>query len=695
VTQQTLAPSPSTPAAAPRGFRPDVEGLRAIAVGTVLWYHAGLPVLNGGFAGVDIFFVISGFLITGQLVREVERDGRISLPRFYARRAKRLFPAAAVALIASAILTRLTLSRTDWETFGGDIVAAAAYFVNWRFASRAVDYLAEDVSPSPVQHFWSLAVEEQYYIVWPLLLLLLAIVIRRRGWPTRPTMGIGLALIVIPSLIWSVYLTQTNPARAYFVTTTRLWELGIGALVAIGAATWGRIPPRWAALLAWAGLALLSIGVLVQTTATPWPGSAALVPVLGAAAVIAGGFNAGPAGPVRLLGLRPMVWIGGLSYSLYLWHWPLVVAATGRWGELNNWQGAAVVTASVIPAWLTHHFVENPLRHNKAVSASTRVALSLGLVCSLLGVAAGGWLAHAGTSSGFASAKPGSSVGAEALGNGADPATALKIDMHPTSMTPDPLKATADVPKLYADGCQVAQPSVEVLSCDYGDTKSKKIIALVGDSKMVQWLPAVDAMAKDNGWRIRTYAKSSCPWNPNPIRHKNAAYTACVTWGQKVLTLLTGKQKPMLVLTSGIRSAAYDVKTGEEEQSLMVDGYVDYWSALAKAKVPVVAIADTPQPGKIVYECVLNHHDDLMTACKGDWNRGTGTAALEAAVKQVPTARFVDLNPWICPAEQCWPVIGGVLVYRQGSHITATYAASLAPEFARQVVPLVKELTRG
>ena len=689
MTQQTLAPSPSTPAAAPRGFRPDVEGLRAIAVGTVLWYHAGLPVLNGGFAGVDIFFVISGFLITGQLVREVERDGRISLPRFYARRAKRLFPAAAVALIASAILTRLTLSRTDWETFGGDIVAAAAYFVNWRFASRAVDYLAEDVSPSPVQHFWSLAVEEQYYIVWPLLLLLLAIVIRRRGWPTRPTMGIGLALIVIPSLIWSVYLTQTNPARAYFVTTTRLWELGIGALVAIGAATWGRIPPRWAALLAWAGLALLSIGVLVQTTATPWPGSAALVPVLGAAAVIAGGFNAGPAGPVRLLGLRPMVWIGGLSYSLYLWHWPLVVAATGRWGELNNWQGAAVVTASVIPAWLTHHFVENPLRHNKAVSASTRVALSLGLVCSLLGVAAGGWLAHAGTSSGFASAKPGSSVGAEALGNGADPATALKIDMHPTSMTPDPLKATADVPKLYADGCQVAQPSVEVLSCDYGDTKSKKIIALVGDSR---WFsvrrPSRHGQETAGGFAPR---QASCPGTPTRSATRMRP-TPPASPGVSCPHLLTGKQTAVL---TGIRSAAYDVKTGEEEQSLMVDGYVDYWSALAKAKVPVVAIADTPQPGKIVYECVLNHHDDLMTACKGDWNRGTGTAALEAAVKQVPTARFVDLNPWICPAEQCWPVIGGVLVYRQGSHITATYAASLAPEFARQVVPLVKELTRG
>ncbi len=696
MTQQTLANSDTS--AAPRpggGFRPDVEGLRAIAVGTVLWFHAGLPIPSGGFAGVDIFFVISGFLITGQLVREVERTNRISLPRFYARRAKRLFPAAATALVATAILTRLTLSRIDWQTFGGDIMAAAAYFVNWRFASRAVDYLAEDVAPSPVQHFWSLAVEEQYYIVWPLLLLILALIIRRRRLPVRPTMAAGLALIVLPSLAWSIHLTQTNPARAYFVTTTRLWELGVGALVAVGPTLWSRMPRLAAAGIAWAGLALLSVGLLVQTTSTPWPGSAALVPVLGSAAVILGGFAAGDAGPVRLLGIRPMVWIGGLSYSLYLWHWPLVVAATAVWGKLGHWQGAAVVTTSVIPAYLTHRFIENPLRYNKAVSARARVALALGAACSLIGVGAGAWLHHEGGTSGFARASTGNAVGAGSLGTGTTPTASPSIDMHPKAMTPDPLKAPLDVPQLYADGCQVAQPSTTVISCSYGDKTSHTVIAMVGDSKMAQWLPAVDAMGKANGWRIRTYTKSSCPWNPNPIKHENKPYTACVTWGKDVLRRLTGPEKPMAVLTSGIRSAAYDTATGTEQESLMVSGYVDYWSALGKAGVPVIAIADTPQPGKIVYQCVLDHPSDLMTACKGDWNDGTGTAALKAAAAQVTTSRFVDFNDWICPGHQCWPVIGEVLVYRQGSHITATYAASLAPEFARRVVPLVTELTRG
>jgi peptidoglycan/LPS O-acetylase OafA/YrhL len=244
------------------GFRPDVEGLRAIAVGTVLWFHAGLGGLSGGFAGVDIFFVISGFLITGQLVREVERTGRIALPRFYARRAKRLFPAAATVLVTTAVLTLLFLPKVAWREFGGDIAAAAAYVVNWRLAARSVDYLAEDSTASPVQHFWSLAVEEQYYIIWPVLLLALAGLIRARRWPVRTVMAAGLSAIVIPSLAWSIYLTQADPARAYFVTTTRLWELGIGALVAVGATLWTRLAPPLGAAIAWGGLVLIGGGTL-------------------------------------------------------------------------------------------------------------------------------------------------------------------------------------------------------------------------------------------------------------------------------------------------------------------------------------------------------------------------------------------------------------------------------------------------
>ena len=322
------------------GFRPDVEGLRAVAVGLVVLYHAGLSRLSGGFVGVDVFFVISGFLITSLLIRELERTGRISLSRFYARRAKRLLPAAATVLLVTTALTALVLPEIRWRDTGGDIVSAALYVVNWRLAGRSVDYLAEGTAPSPVQHFWSLAVEEQYYLVWPLLLILVTWWARRRGRSMGASLSIGLALVAIPSLLWSVYQTSYQPASAFFLTTTRMWELAIGGGVAIAATRLARMPRPAALLLGWIGLAAVAVAGVIFSTSTPWPGYAAALPTLGAAAVIAAGFAAGGAGPVMLLGTRPFLWVGALSYSLYLWHWPLLVAATAHWGDLSLKRGA-------------------------------------------------------------------------------------------------------------------------------------------------------------------------------------------------------------------------------------------------------------------------------------------------------------------------------------------------------------------
>lgn len=582
------------------GFRADVEGLRAIAVLTVMWFHAGLGGLTGGFAGVDIFFVISGFLITGQLVREVEASGRISLPRFYARRAKRLFPAAATVLVATAVLTWLALPRVTWRDTGGDLVAAAAYVVNWRLAARSVDYLATDTAHSPVQHFWSLAVEEQYYLLWPVLLTLVAVLIRRWRLPVRPMMAVGLAAITIPSLAWSIHLTSSDPARAYFVTTTRLWELGIGALVAVGAPVCRALPPR-------------------------------------------------------------------------------------------------VGAASVVPAWLTQRLIENPLRFHPAVVARTRTALLLGLVCSLLGVGTGAVLQRAGGHSGFASIDlssiPAGQAGAGVLGTGAMPRT-VEIDQHPVGVTPDPLRAPDDAPRLYADDCQVELAPVEVKVCRYGSRGSRKVLALVGDSKAAQWFPAIERFADTYGWEVRTYLKSSCPWSPALIYggvDADHRYVACQEWGRAVLARLSGPERPTVVVTSGIRRVAY-APDGTEQLSVMVDGYVDYWQRLGRLGVPVVAVMDTPQPGLTAYVCMTDHPGDFMTRCRGAWNTGSGGLALVEAVKRVPTARLIDMNPWVCPQQECWPVIGHVLVWRQSAHLTATYVETLAPVFHARLTAALREL---
>ncbi|MDT0203990.1 acyltransferase, partial [Nocardioides sp. AE5] len=333
--------------------------------------------------------MISGFLITGLLIREVEQEGRVSLARFYARRAKRLLPATAVVLVATALLTWWSVTRVEWRTFGWDIIASAGYVVNWRLADRSVDYLAEDVGVSPVQHFWSLAVEEQFYIVWPLLLVVLAVLLRKTRLPARPVMAAGIVAVIVPSFVWSVHYTASNPAQAFFVTPTRLWELGVGALVAIGVGVWAKLPRAAAIVLGWAGLVLVVYAGFTVTAATAWPGHMALLPVVGTAAMIIAGSASGPAGPAGVLSWAPAVWVGGLSYSLYLWHWPLLVAATAQWGELGAKKGLLVVAFSFIPAWLCNRFIENPIRFHKAFSRSNPLTLSMGANFTAIGAAAG------------------------------------------------------------------------------------------------------------------------------------------------------------------------------------------------------------------------------------------------------------------------------------------------------------------
>ncbi|TDC48452.1 acyltransferase, partial [Jiangella ureilytica] len=298
-------------------FRPDVEGLRAVAVLLVLAYHAGVPLASGGFVGVDVFFVISGFLITGLILREIDTTGRLRLGRFYARRIRRLLPATAVVLAATAALALLLLPPLRWPAIAGDIAASATYVVNWRLASESVDYLAAEDAPSPVQHFWSLAVEEQFYLLWPVLIIgLLWWHRRRRGRPSlRRTLLAGLAIVAVPSFVWSLHLTASSPGAAYFVSTTRAWELAAGAALAIGARRLERLGSlEWAGwmagALAWAGLAAIGWAALTYDATTAFPGIAALAPVLGTTAVVAAGVVSRRTSAGRLLGTAPMRWVG-------------------------------------------------------------------------------------------------------------------------------------------------------------------------------------------------------------------------------------------------------------------------------------------------------------------------------------------------------------------------------------------------
>lgn len=699
-----MAQTAMRPEARPRaGFRGDVEGLRAVAVLLVLAGHASQNLVPGGFVGVDVFFVISGFLITGLLVTELNRTGGVSLAGFYARRAKRLLPAAGVVLVAALLLTFAFLPRTRWSDTGWDVVFSGLYGMNWRLAEQSVDYLAANRAPSMVQHFWSLAVEEQFYLVWPLLLVGVAWLGRRRG-NRAGFLLVALALVAVPSFAWSVLLTANDPARAYFVTTTRMWELALGGFVALLASQLHRLPRLAAAGLAWSGLAAIVATALVLGGESAFPGYAALGPTLGTAAVIAGGVAAGRFGPGVLLGMRPARAVGAVSYSLYLWHWPLLVVAEARLGELTAVTGLAVVALSAVPAVLTYRYVENPIRMSTTLTWQPARSLQLGALCTGVSVLAGlvfqltVWpppqrpvppaLAAPTVGATGAAGSPASPtvLGAAALGDSPNRSKAGEPVDQVGSFVPDPLVARQDGPDAWQDGCHVDQRSSEVKSCLYGDRDSSFTIALAGDSHAAQWLPALQQVAGTKKWRLKTYTKSSCPFINGVVALDNRPYPSCTEWNDKVRAALTGGERPdLLVVSTSFYLMVQDGRpVSGQAQAAFADALRRTWTDMTAAGVRVVVLRDTPYHDTDIAECV-SAHPRKLTRCASPRDKvlaGGGGPAHEAAARHNDKVHLVDLNDAICPRDRCAPVIGGVLVYRDNNHLTATYAATLAPRLA-------------
>ncbi|MFM8528975.1 MAG: acyltransferase family protein, partial [Ilumatobacteraceae bacterium] len=374
-------------------FRRDIEGLRAIAVGMVLLHHAHFLGLDGGFIGVDVFFVVSGFLITGLLLREHADNGRISIPAFYARRARRILPASAVVIVTTALASWYWLDPLRVREVGSDVVGSGGFFANIVFAARATDYLQAESAPSPLQHFWSLSVEEQFYIAWPALLLVLLMASRGRRLPA----AIAIGLISAESLVLCVLQTESSQPWAFFGLHTRAWELGVGALVALGWSRIERAPMALRAALGWAGLITVVAAAFLLSTKVFFPGWLALLPVLGTAAVITAGDDH-PRGPTVVLRNRARQWVGSRSYSLYLWHWPALIIAEGRaGGALSSGERIGALLIACGAAELSYRLVENPIRHARLFTERTRPALGLGAVLVAASILTGVLLRADGT----------------------------------------------------------------------------------------------------------------------------------------------------------------------------------------------------------------------------------------------------------------------------------------------------------
>ena len=659
-------------------FRPDVEGLRAVAIAAVLLCHAGLPFAAGGYVGVDVFFVISGFLITRLLLGELERTGSVSLLRFYARRAKRLLPLLLVVLCVVVVISRLLLSPVQGAEVSGDVVSSAFYVVNWRFAGQSVDYFAQGLEPSPVQHLWSLAIEEQFYIVWPSLMLLLALPWALRGFSPRSVLWVAVTVILGVSLAFGAHLTVDQPSAAYFSTFGRAWELALGASLALLGAF--SLPPRLAAPLGWAGLAAIAYAVFAFDSGTAFPGLAALVPTLGTAALILAGFSASRSAmgsPSRLLSLSPVRYVGRISYSWYLWHWPALIFAAALWGPLGIAGSLAVLAASWVPTALSHRWIEEPIRRSDSLFGTPGRAVALGLGCTTAVAAAG--LLLATTQPDFRTAPASEVAGAAALAS--QPMPQKRAD----AVRPNPLQARDDRSRMYDDGCLVGLTGTKSNKCTYGDRDAKQTVVLFGDSHAMQYFPAVQQLAEKHRWRLIALAKAECP--PAAVKVPNMTtggeYPECEVWRERALKRIGSMEGKVTVLISSAGDYTPldgdgEALSGEEGTNALEDGYTATLERVGRAGRQVGVIKDLPAAPEDVPSCVSKRLQSL-DSCAFRRDRSKAREFDTRAAKRAPGARLVDVTEAICPRDLCRAVIGNALVYRDRSHLTATFARTLSP----------------
>lgn len=699
-------PTPTVPAAT-RGIRLDIEGLRAVAVLAVLVYHVRSEWLPGGFAGVDIFFVISGFLITSHLLREAEAHGTISLRTFYARRIMRLIPAATVVLVATVVGVFLFAPRLLWSQIGIDVMGAATYSLNWILASRSVDYLAEGAAASPVQHFWSLAVEEQFYLIWPILIVLAIIFSKHLARQKQIAASMLAGAVLVLSLAFAIQQSIVADVSAYFATTTRLWELAAGALVALNiSAIRKMLPSIVRSTLVLLGIAMVAWSLFFVDNSF-WPSALTIIPVSGICLVILAGGNSRPSFAERALSIRPLVWVGGISYAVYLWHWPLIVVAEYRWPTLPAAVLISIPVLSVGLAWATSRIVETPLRYSAWFKSQTRRSFAFGFGAMLLSAVLGLSLLLAGP--GDALRPPAGAVasGAAAISTPIDTGaeTSAQWLQDVTWAVPSPVDAADDVPVIYADGCQQDTVASDPVSCTYGNVESDSVMVVVGDSKAAQWMPALTQIAAQADMRLVTFFKSSCAFADAAVERNGDPYPSCSEWNKRVLERISDL-RPQLLVTSQVKGLAFNPSTAGQDDSTrlraMRDGLMRTWTTVRALGTTVVAIGDTPQVGSNIYECVAENIEDL-DACSYDRREAEAKSALptqEAAVNALggrvitsgtsdgadaskaadPSIVLIDLNDVVCPSdERCPSIVGNTLIYRSGSHITATYVSTVTP----------------
>ena len=665
--------------------RADIQALRAIAVGAVMVFHLWPNRLTGGYVGVDVFFVISGFLITSHLLGEIDATGRLRPTRFWARRAKRLVPASTTVLLLTAVGVVIWVPKALWRQFLTEIIASTVQAQNWLLAHDSVDYLAANNSPSPTQHFWTLSAEEQFYVALPLLLLVAIVLARVLRVGHRRVILTVLLLTVACSLGYSIWLTATTPGVAYFSTFTRAWEFGAGALLAYSGSS--RRPHR---AVTWLGVAAIVTACVLYDSKTSFPGFAAALPVLGTVVVI---WSARGSTFNRFGELAPVALLGRVSYAAYLWHWPLIVLlpyVTHR--SLGTVDKIEIMAATVVLAYLSTTVIEDPIRfrprllgQRRPLTVAAWSAAAMAVVIGFSAAEAHGLEVHekqlAKVARKVVAEKP-SCLGAQAM----DPALApCNNPALAGVLVPDPAQAKSDQ-KYRPDCLGMKSPGVPRI-CQVGPTKGygKRIFA-AGDSHNNVLLGVYSTIAEHNKWRIDVASHNGCYLTTaRNVPSSDGSESECNSWRAGVMTLILKGGYDAVIVT---HAQPVIPGRGETADQAIVRGLVRAWRNLPD--VPIVAIRDNPWTRPDVLDCVSQHLTTAAHACSV--SRAKGLAMFDGQAEasfQVSRAHLVDVTSLYCTATACPPVIGHVLVYKDRTHLTATFAATLSPYIERQVVAAI------
>lgn len=677
-----------------REMRGDIQALRAIAVLGVILFHINPAKLTGGFLGVDVFFVISGYLITSHLFTSIER-GTFTFAGFYARRARRLLPAAGLVIATSMLVGLLVFPFTEWRGMAMEALAATFYVQNWWLISSSSDYFT---SLSLFQHYWSLSVEEQFYLVWPLLMFgVAAAVPRRKRAAALAVMGV----VIVASLVVSVWQTTADPGQAYLSTLTRVWQFGLGgaaALLPVALVRQG-MAKSIQTILVIGAFAILGVSLLIYTEEMPVPGWITLLPLLAVAFLLYLGTSGAHGVLDKVLGVRPVQYIGDISYSMYLWHWPLVVFARDHVdGKLPFVWQMGVFAATLGLAALTKTFVEDPFRRPWKVQSPLSKSMMVGLLAVCLSAPLGlmGYVlsVNSAAKDSFDNAKP-ECRGAMAL-NAKDCVTTDSGALYP-----DPLSAFASFDNTkYRQECFPDIKEEGLSRCTYGSDSAPTHIAVIGDSHALMWLPAFEPAMDRGDVRITVMLRASCPVNDaRIIGRAKQVDDLCNAWSNEVVDAVIADSDSFdAIVTSALTNKRFQDSKGKESKKAAAAGFASVWQRLAESGTPVAVLGEVPRLSSNPIDCLALGQD--FDKCGVSVDKGLKTlmqrvddkepvlvyAVNQTAQPDKAKVSYVPVKDWLCTDTVCSAAIGGTIVYVDHlSHLSPAYARTLAPLFEQGI----------